>query len=129
MGTGLTSPILRQIRRIVEDDGTRQRSDQDLLAAFANRRDEAAFHALVHRHGPMVLDVCRSVLANEADLRATGTKFVPAAQEGAQSASARYRAQLNKDGSPSETIAAGYCWTPGTELANHPLVAEGRRIQ
>jgi RNA polymerase sigma factor (sigma-70 family) len=67
MSVGLTSPILLQIRRMVEDDRTKQRSDQDLLAAFAGRRDEAAFHALVHRHGPMVLDVCRCVLANEAD--------------------------------------------------------------
>src|SRR6185503_13780005 len=63
MATGTTSPILQQIRRLVEDGG----SDQDLLAQFARNRDEAAFQALVRRHGPMVLDVCRSVLDNEAD--------------------------------------------------------------
>jgi hypothetical protein len=59
MSTGLTSPILQQIRRPVEDERTKQRSDEDLLAAFANRQDEAALHALARRHGPKVLDVCR----------------------------------------------------------------------
>jgi hypothetical protein len=29
----------------------------------------------------------------------------------------QYREQLNSSGSPSETIAAGYKWKPGTELA------------
>jgi hypothetical protein len=28
-----------------------------------------------------------------------------------------YRSQLNSNGSPSETVAAGYRWKPGTELA------------
>lgn len=33
--------------------------DRDLLARFADRRDEGAFSALVKRHGGMVLGVCR----------------------------------------------------------------------
>jgi hypothetical protein len=36
-------------------------------AGFAADRDEAAFAALVARHGPVVLDVCRAVLGNHAD--------------------------------------------------------------
>ncbi len=43
------------------------RPDEDLLAVFTARRDEAAFAAIVRRHGGLVLDVCRSVLRNEAD--------------------------------------------------------------
>jgi RNA polymerase sigma factor (sigma-70 family) len=42
-------------------------SDGQLLARFARRRDElseAAFTALVHRHGPMVLRVCCQVVGD-----------------------------------------------------------------
>src|SRR5437764_1445217 len=41
--------------------------DGELLAAFATARDEAAFAALLARHGPMVLGVCRRLLGNAAD--------------------------------------------------------------
>ena len=42
-------------------------SEGQLLERFAKRRDEAAFEALVARHGPMVLGVCRQVLGQEHD--------------------------------------------------------------
>jgi RNA polymerase sigma factor (sigma-70 family) len=42
-------------------------TDAELLDCFIARRDEAAFEALVRRHGPMVLSVCRRVLQNDAD--------------------------------------------------------------
>src|SRR5262245_26033975 len=41
--------------------------DRELLDDFAAWRDEAAFAALVSRHGPMVLRVCRRVLRHEQD--------------------------------------------------------------
>ncbi len=56
----------------------------------------------------------RQVLVSEADLRTDGSRFVDRAQESALSVA--YRDQLNADGSPSEAVAAGYIWTPGTEL-------------
>ncbi|MBX5484645.1 MAG: hypothetical protein IRZ16_22705 [Myxococcaceae bacterium] len=62
-------------------------------------------------------DFIRETLKNEVDLRAVGDSFVPARQEPKNGASAKYRAQVNRDGSPSEIIASGYIWTPGTELA------------
>ena len=37
--------------------------------------------------------------------------------------SREYRERLNRDGSPSETVAAGYVWRPGTELAPRALEA------
>jgi RNA polymerase sigma factor (sigma-70 family) len=41
--------------------------DRDLLARFVKDRDAKAFAALVHRHSPMVLGVCRRVLRNLHD--------------------------------------------------------------
>ena len=37
-------------------------SEEQLLDRFAAARDESAFEALVKRHGPMVLGVCRQFL-------------------------------------------------------------------
>ena len=42
-------------------------TDRQLLERFATRRDEEAFAELVHRHGPMVLGVCRQILRREQD--------------------------------------------------------------
>ncbi len=44
-----------------------QQADGQLLERFVTRRDEAAFEALVRRHGPMVLAVCRRVLRDHHD--------------------------------------------------------------
>ncbi len=43
-------------------------TDAELMERFISQRDDAAFEALVRRHGPMVLSVCRRVLHNEADV-------------------------------------------------------------
>jgi RNA polymerase sigma factor (sigma-70 family) len=42
-------------------------TDRELLARFAARRDESALAALLRRHGPLVLSVCRSILNDEHD--------------------------------------------------------------
>lgn len=59
-------------------------------------------------------DFVRKVLHNELHLRANGTQFVPESME--SPATVLYRSQLNSDGSPSESVAAGYKWEPGTEM-------------
>jgi RNA polymerase sigma factor (sigma-70 family) len=55
--------VLEHLGR-VEGDGHR---DGQLLARFLDHQDEAAFAALVHQHGPMVLGVCRRLLGNIHD--------------------------------------------------------------
>ncbi len=42
-------------------------SDAELLERFVTCRDEAAFAALIARHGPMVLSVCRRLLRHPQD--------------------------------------------------------------
>ena len=61
------SPILQLIRGTVENVRVRELPDQDLVQRFHTQQNQAAFHVLLRRHGPMVLDVCRGVLGNEAD--------------------------------------------------------------
>jgi RNA polymerase sigma factor (sigma-70 family) len=59
--------VLRHLRRaalLSVGDGP---SDSRLLESFLARRDEEAFEALLQRHGPMVLGVCRRVLRNLHD--------------------------------------------------------------
>jgi RNA polymerase sigma factor (sigma-70 family) len=46
---------------------TANQSDRQLLERFSSRRDEEAFAQLVHRHGPLVLGVCRQILRHEQD--------------------------------------------------------------
>ncbi len=65
----------------------------------------------------------RKVLAAEVDIRAAGTSFVPKEQE--SQASLEYRARINSAGSPSETVAAGYKWAPGTEAAKRAMAMAG----
>ncbi len=57
----------------------------------------------------------RQTLAAEVTLSARGTEFVPRVEEG--ESTRLYREHLNSEGSPSEIVAAGYQWRPGTELA------------
>jgi RNA polymerase sigma factor (sigma-70 family) len=45
-----------------------QLSDAMLLERFVSFREEAAFGALVERHGPLVQRICRRVLHNEQDV-------------------------------------------------------------
>jgi RNA polymerase sigma factor (sigma-70 family) len=58
---------LRHVRRLLTAPATEGLLDRQLVEAFTARRDEAAFAALVRRHGPLVLGVCRRVLGAGPD--------------------------------------------------------------
>src|SRR5262245_60836440 len=60
-------PVLTQLRRLAGVGELGSWPDRRLVERFTADRDEAAFEALVRRHGPMVLGVCRRVLAEPAD--------------------------------------------------------------
>src|SRR5437588_919619 len=59
--------VVRYLRKVTFREGGDSFTDGDLLEAFLTRRDEAAFEALLRRHGPMVLGVCRRTLQNPHD--------------------------------------------------------------
>jgi RNA polymerase sigma-70 factor (ECF subfamily) len=67
MESGQHASVLRFLRGIAVPHGTGDATDGQLLHRFASRQDEAAFTALLRRHGPMVLGVCRRVLPNPDD--------------------------------------------------------------
>jgi RNA polymerase sigma factor (sigma-70 family) len=64
--SGPLNGLLRHLGRAALRGGP-ELADADLLGRWLSLRDESAFEALVWRHGPMVLGVCRRVLGNAAD--------------------------------------------------------------
>jgi RNA polymerase sigma factor (sigma-70 family) len=65
-----TSSVARQIESLFDGATVAGLTDRGLIERFTARRDdagEAAFAALVSRHGPMVMDICRRVLGTSHD--------------------------------------------------------------
>ena len=60
-------PPLRYLARALAGYPADQRTDDQLLELYRARRDEAAFAALVARHGPLVLGVCGRLLRHRED--------------------------------------------------------------
>jgi RNA polymerase sigma factor (sigma-70 family) len=56
------SPVRGFIRSLAAVEYGRTLSDRELLECFTAGKDETAFAALVKRHGPMVLSLCRRIL-------------------------------------------------------------------
>jgi RNA polymerase sigma factor (sigma-70 family) len=59
--------VMRRVRNLAAVQTYRQLADCELLDRFVEARDEAAFTALIERHGPMVLGVCRRALPSFHD--------------------------------------------------------------
>jgi RNA polymerase sigma factor (sigma-70 family) len=67
MATRRLTSVLQCLHRATLGPGGAGPPDGELLRRFLEQRDGGAFEALLRRHGPMVLGVCRRVLGNEAD--------------------------------------------------------------
>ena len=68
MASGAKGAAVRQLDRLYTTGGVSGLSEDQLLDRFVARNDEAAFEAIVSRHGPMVLNVCRRWLRDPNDV-------------------------------------------------------------
>src|SRR5262245_6706473 len=59
--------VIQHLRKVAAARTYQNLSDSDLLERFVAAFDEAAFTALIERHGPMVLGVCRRALPSHHD--------------------------------------------------------------
>ena len=116
-GTGAFARLLaRRSRRVVGLDLSAEmiRIARSRSSGFDNVEFQLA-DAMTSEFPPA--QFVRETLSAEVDLRASGTQFTHKDEEADRAPlSIAYRDQLNSDGSPSEIVAAGYTWTPGTEL-------------
>jgi RNA polymerase sigma factor (sigma-70 family) len=67
MGAEPFNRVLEHLRTTLGTSHTAGLTDSDLLKRYVCQRDEAAFEALLRRHGPMVFGVCRRLLHNHHD--------------------------------------------------------------
>ncbi len=67
MGDVNSAALGSQLRLLFEAGAATGLSDRHLLEMFVTRRDEGAFAALLHRHGPMVQRICHDVLGDHHD--------------------------------------------------------------
>src|ERR1700736_6770271 len=67
MATANVSDFLRRLTCGMAAETLGHHSDRQLVERALAGRDEAAFQAIVHRHGPMVYRVCWRVLQHSQD--------------------------------------------------------------
>src|SRR5262249_49265095 len=67
MGNSRMKVSSRDLQTLFEVGSVGGLSDGNLLARFVADRDEAAFEALLVRHGPLVWGVCRRILRDPND--------------------------------------------------------------
>jgi RNA polymerase sigma factor (sigma-70 family) len=65
MATNQLSGVISTLRRATLPRDGSEPTDGQLLECYLSSREESAFAALVHRHGPMVWGVCRRVLGTD----------------------------------------------------------------
>ena len=87
--------LMQQIGRLFLEGTSIGSSEGELLDRFVRAHDESAFEALVARHGPMVLGVCRQLLRDPNDVDdAFQATFLVLVRKAAYSATVRPAGQL-----------------------------------
>jgi RNA polymerase sigma factor (sigma-70 family) len=114
MTTRRADTLLSTIRGWANRAGAYEASDQELLERFIRSREPSAFAALVTRHGPRVLGVCRRVLRDEH-----------AAEDAFQNV---FLLLARKAGSiQKRTLLAGWLYGTACRTAAHARVDAARR--
>src|SRR5262245_22893143 len=67
MASSRLQGIVKELRTATLREELRAQTDAQLLESFVARKDPLAFEALLRRHAPMVLGVCRRILGNPDD--------------------------------------------------------------
>ena len=67
MATATLGGFLKHLRKAMAAETLASLPDRELVERFVASHDEASFQALLQRHGPMVLRVCRRALSDEQD--------------------------------------------------------------
>jgi zinc protease len=68
MATGHRGSVIDSLGRLFDAGTVTGLSEAQLLERFLAHRDESAFEAILHRHGPLVLGVCRRILDDPHDV-------------------------------------------------------------
>jgi zinc protease len=68
MASGFRGSVIDSVQRLFGAGGVAALGEAQLLERFLARGDETAFEAILLRHGPMVLGVCRRVLDDPNDV-------------------------------------------------------------
>jgi RNA polymerase sigma factor (sigma-70 family) len=114
MAAAQLGAVLQHIRTLAADPKVSEQTDGALLRAFLGHNDQAAFEALLRRHGPMVLSDCRRSLGNVHDAEeALQATFLVLAR---QASSIRKQESL-----------AGWLHGVAYRMANHAKRAAARR--
>ncbi len=112
-----SSAVLTAVRRLryqMAAHHGQEQSDEKLVSAYCDHRDDVAFATLVRRYGPMVLGVCRRVLGHEQDAEdAFQATFLVLAR----------RAAALRD----QTVLASFLHSIAYHLASKVKRAAGRR--
>jgi zinc protease len=68
MASGYRGSVVDSVQRLFGQGTVTALSEAQLLERYLARQDETAFEAILQRHGPMVLGVCRRVLDDPHDV-------------------------------------------------------------